>query len=97
MAESVLSEVKGSADEVVDSVLPQAESPVFEVFQLYLSTDWSRVVVLSRKGLDSSSPLTATPSPGGENKNKKLKMIFCNFKFLAPNSNAKKLNKNYLI
>ena len=70
MAESVLSEVKGSADEVVDSVLPQAESPVFEVFQLYRSTDWSRVVVLRRKGLDSSSPLTATPSPGGENKNK---------------------------
>ena len=70
MAESVLSEVKGSADEVVDSVLPQAESPVFEVFQLYRSTDWSRVVVLSRKGLDSSSPLTATPSPGGENKNR---------------------------
>ena len=96
MAESVLSEVKGSADEVVDSVLPQAESPVFEVFQLYRSTDWSRVVVLRRKGLDSSSPLTATPSPGGKNK-KKLKMIFFNFKFLAPNSNAKKLNKNYLI
>ena len=77
MAESVLSEVKGSADEVVDSVLPQAESPVFEVFQLYRSTDWSRVVVLSRKGLESSmSPLTATPSPGDEkSKNKFWRQI----------------------